>query len=209
LAITLGLICCALGVSACGPRNFVNENDKLRREKMSLQREIESLRQKLARRSGQLETLRGRLAGPAGTQPTLMEPVLSDIQLGDYSGPIDADGDGQHDTLRLYVDTLDQEGRLLPVVAEARVQVVHIPDKGEPQAVASNQYSAEQFNEAYRSSFTGKHYTLEVDLPRPLPKSLDQITVKLTLKHGPTGNRFTAQETYRLTRDQAAAPSQK
>jgi len=177
---------------------------------MELQQQITSLRDKLDRRAGQLRSVRNRVPRGRGrsattrgasTQPLLMEPTLSQIKLGGYSGVIDTNDDGRDDTVRLYVTTLDQEGRLLPVVAKATVQVVNIPQEGEPQRLASRSYSSKQFNDAYRSSFTGDHYTLETELPDSLPQKLEDVTVKVTVTHAASDTSFSAQQTYRLRRE--------
>ena len=80
--------------AGCGPKNYLNENDKLRRQNMALKREIDELKDKLERRSGQLKVLKRRYEAPSATQPGLSEPTFSKIELGQYSGPIDTDGDG-------------------------------------------------------------------------------------------------------------------
>jgi hypothetical protein len=188
-------------IAGCGPKNFENENDKLRRANMELKREIEQMRDKLDRQSGRIQTLQSRLAGPSQTQPLRDAPTLSQIKLGRYSGSIDNDGDGTDDTVRLYVRTLDQRGRMLPVAAKAKIQVVHIPEEGEPRRLASKNYNGKAFDEAYRSSFTGEHYTLEVKLPDSVPETVDEVTVKVTLEHLSSGATFSKQGTYRLSRE--------
>ena len=186
--------------AGCGPKNYLNENDKLRRQNMALKREIDELKDKLERRSGQLKVLKRRYEAPSATQPGLSEPTLSKIELGQYSGPIDTDGDGTDDTLRLYLRTLDQKGRMMPVVAKARLRVVHIPDKGEPKELTSQTFDEQSFSDAYRSSFTGQHYTLETKLPDPLPEGVTEVTVKVTVTHLTSEARFSRQKSYRVTR---------
>jgi hypothetical protein len=200
LTLTLGALALMVVLGGCGPRNYLNENDKLRRQNLTLKREVDQLKQKLERRSGQIQVLQKRVAGPAQTQPLLDAPMLSQIELGQYSGPIDADGDGRDDTLRMYVRTLDQQGRMLPVAAEVNVKIVHIPEKGEPRDLAGKTYDAKAFDNAYRSAFTGEHYTFEVKLPDPLPENVDEVTTKVTLHHLTSDATFSKQAAYRLAR---------
>jgi len=199
IGLTLPVIVGAM--AGCGRTSYLNEADRLRRENMELKDKNQQLTERTERLEGRLKTLRQRLSGPSATRPAVDEPALSQIKLGRYTGPIDNDGDGIDDTMRLYVRTLDQHGRMLPVAAEATVKVVRIPSRGEPKALATKTYDASAFNEAYRSSFTGQHYTLQVSLPRPLPEGVDEVTAKVIVEHAETGTRFSSQGTYRLTRE--------
>jgi len=200
LGAVVVLVAFGLALVGCGPKNYLNENDKLRKQNMALKREIDELKEKLERQTGQLKNLETRLKGPAATQAEANTPIFSQITLGRYSGPIDTDGDDVHDKLRLYVQTLDQKGRMLPVAAKASVKLVHIPDEGEPRALVSKTYDADAFSDAYRSSFTGQHYTLETDLPAPVPEHIEQVTVKVTVSHLDSNVSFSKQQTYRLAR---------
>lgn len=189
-----------LGLAGCqvGPRNFENENDRLRAENLQLQRQVRELQQQLDLRLGELEALRQQEAA-AATQPMpgAEPPVLSKIALGRYSGAVDTDNDGRDDLIRLYLQAQDQRGRSLPVAGKVLVQAVAIPDQEPPEVIAQRLYEPAELDAAWRSGFTGQHYTLELPLPDALPEGVSGLTVKITFTQANTGRMLTIQEVIR------------
>lgn len=195
------VLLCAGVLAGCqiGPRNFLNENDRLREENLKLSREVEELQAQLDLRLGEIATLRQQ-SQVAATQPALQgaqPPVLAKLALDRLSGPVDTDGDGQNDLIRIYLTPLDQQGRLLPVAGAAHLQAVAIPAEGEPFVVADRQYDAKAFDDAWRSNFTGSHYTLELSLPNPLPQEVGELTVKITLTEA-AGATLSTQKAFKV-----------
>lgn len=191
---------CAGVLAGCqiGPRNFLNENDRLREENLKLSREVEKLQAQLELRVGEIATLRQQ-SQAATTQPALegaQPPVLAKLVIGRLSGPVDTDGDGRNDLIRVYLSPLDQQGRLLPTAGAAQLQAVAIPAEGEPFVVADRQYDAKAFDAAWRSNFTGSHYTLELPLPSQPPQGVSELTVKVTLTEATTGATLSVQRVF-------------
>ncbi len=191
-----------LAISACGPKNFTNDNDALRRERLELTRELAKTRTALQNREQHIAALRARLdqpsgssatapasTQPAGTQPSFELPRLSSIRFSTLSGPLDTDADGSPDVLRLYVQTLDADGRFLLTAAAATAQAIRLEPGDQPAIVASEGLEPAAFHAAYRDGLLGTHYTLVVPLPKPLPAELDEVLVKVTLTP-PSGERF-------------------
>ena len=167
-----------LTLTACssGPKNFLNDNDKLRRENLDLKRQVDDLNAALQRRVDEVATLEQQLADNGDTNARA--PRLTTVKLGRYSGVVDTDGYGAPDLFRLFVVTLDQDGRFLPIRAEAVVRVVELPVEGEPRLIVRQEFSPVQVKDNYRSGFTGTHYRLEVALPADTPPD---FTVRVTL----------------------------
>ncbi|MEM8782235.1 MAG: hypothetical protein AAGE65_05190 [Planctomycetota bacterium] len=150
-------------LAGCGPRNFTNDNDRLRRENLELTRQVEALEKRLNQRLGQIETLHARLGNPdhpAGAE----RPMPSGLSIDNYSGPIDTDRDGLDDVVRLYLLPTDQQGRMLPVSGTLTAALVHLPDTGEPTVLRSQTLDPTALDEAYRDGFTGPYYHVELDL---------------------------------------------
>lgn len=189
--LSSAMILCLL-LTGCGPRNFKNDNDQLRAERLELQRRVADLEQQLQQRSGELEAVRAAQANgvalPAGT------PVFSTIKLDRYTGPIDKDGDGRDDLLRLYIRTLDQRGRMMPVTARADVQMVQLIEGQPPKLYRETTFEPDDFDAAYRTSFTGTHYTLELPLDDEAPADL---TVRVTITDI-TGISHSAQQAFNV-----------
>ena len=75
--------------AGCGPGQFHNENDELRRHNLELVREVRDLRAKVDARDEHIESLHERLSGQSisieGTDP----PRLVKLRFGRYSGTVD------------------------------------------------------------------------------------------------------------------------
>lgn len=193
---------CSLG----GPKNFENENDRLRAENLTLQRQVEELREKAALRAGELEALQqqGGAAAPIdGASP----PTVAGIKLDRYTSAVDTDNDGADDAVRIYLRPVDRDGRLLVSAARVTVQVVSIREGRPPSTVAERTFTPPEFDAAYRSGFAGTHYTLELQLPSPLPdEAVGPGTIQVTFTDAATGATFTEQRA--TTIERAAAPVQ-
>ncbi len=201
--IRLALLGLALALSGCKARiggdttmgQLVDENADLREQ-------VADLETRLQRRTDELAAVRQQLDGGAHPLPGAQPPTLTSLALGRYSGPLDASGDGVDDTVRVYVNPLDQQGRFLPVAGEALLQVVAIPQdaSAEPYVLARRAYDAQQWDAAYRSGFTGTHYTLEAPLPDPLPDDAGAVTLRVDFTQADTGVRVSAQQPATLAR---------
>lgn len=201
-AAALCLLALLTGCGFGGPRNFENENDRLRAENLELQRQVETLETRLDHRLGEVKSLRHELADrrrvPIDAEVEV--PRLASVKLGRYSGPIDDDDDGRDDAVVAYVRTLDQKGRFLPVAAEASLAVVVIDaDEAVVDVLATADFDFEAFDAAFRSGLTGTHHTLRVPLPgsaaRPLP---EEVTLRVELSPAGSDAEFTAQRAYRV-----------
>lgn len=180
-----------------GPRNFANENDRLRRVNAELRDEVQRLSTRVE--TLQEEVQRYRRAEQAELPEGVEPPQFRRVEIGGYSGGVSVGGgvggDGDN-AVRLYLRTLDAEGRFVPTAARAEVTLAVIPAGREAQTVATATFGAEQFNQAYRSGFTGTHYTLIVPVdPARVPAGTEQLTARVTVTDLITGRRETAQAT--------------
>ncbi len=193
----------AVGAIGCsGPRNFENENDRLRAENLELNRKVASLEEQLSLRRGEVETLRRQVEGRSRAIEGVDPPVLAKLEIGKFSGPIDTDGDGCDDLIRIYLRTLDQRGRMLPVAGRASVHavVIHEESAGSPRTLARRDYNPDDWTRAYASNFTGTHYTLELPLDEPVPDDAGEVTVKVILTEGSTGTVLSVEQPYPLVK---------
>lgn len=196
------LLAAAFVLPACsrGPRNFTNENDRLRAENMQLERTVEDLRDTLARRDGELGALRQQQED-AQPLPGVTPPTLAQLKLDRYSGPVDTDDDGVDDLVRVYLKPLDQDGRVIPIAGKATLTLVKVADGAETSLMERTEFDAEQVRAAYRTGLTGTHYTLESELgdtwPGPGPSML---TVSLLFVDAATGAEHRVSAAYNVAR---------
>ncbi|MEM6505227.1 MAG: hypothetical protein AAF711_07145 [Planctomycetota bacterium] len=175
----------------------MNENDKLRAERLSLQQQVDELQGRLALREGELRATRERLDDPLPPIEGVEPPRLAGIVLGMYSGPIDLDGDAVYDALRVYVRPVDQHSRQVTAKGTARVRLVVTPSDSAPTTLLDETYPPDVFHDAYRSGVTGTHYTLKADLPDERPTS---ATLHVSLTDAVTGKVFKAKKEVTMVR---------
>ena len=204
-AIPHGLFFLAIGLfcTACAgpdPAKISAENDRLRRQNLDLTRKTDELEKKVGLLEAQIDTLAQRLQTKAGLEGVAAAdlPTAVKIEFDRYSGAYDTDGDGAADTLRVYVQTLDQRGRFVPVAGRAVLQAVAITPDPPPVVLASRVFAPAEFDDAYRSGFTGTHYTLEAKLPSPMPQGVREATVKVSVTDAATGAVLTGQQVMKL-----------
>lgn len=185
---------------ACGPKNFENDNDLLRAERLELQREVARLQEQVELREAQLAAAHQQLDGDTHPVEGARPPQLAKLKLDRYTSAVDTDRDGRDDLVRVYLRTLDGRGRFLPVAGRATLQVVNIREGEEPLVLAERTYPPGEFEETYRSTVTGTHYTLEVPLPDNLPDDIEDAAAKVTFTEGVTGAEFTEQTAVLLNR---------
>jgi len=166
--------------------------DELRQDNLALRRQVTELEQTLADRQAYIEVLNQQLKGSQPVEGAQV-PKAVGIEFDRFSGVVDTNGDQAADVLRVYVRPRDQKGRFLPVAGAASVQVVSIRSGQDPLTIASANYSAQQWEEAYRSGVTGTHYTLELPLPEKMPKGVRDLTVLVVLTDGATGAELSHQ----------------
>lgn len=190
----------AVALPGCGVRNFENENDRLRAVNLKLERELDELQTQLQLRTREIEAARQQLSGETQPIDGAHPPQVTTLALDRYTGAVDSDGDGIDDVVRIYVRPLDGQGRFLPVAGQVTVRLVTITETDPPAVLAERTYSPAQWDQAYRTGFTGTHYTLEIELPQPLPDAITQATLHVTLTEGVTGVKLTQQRVVKFTR---------
>jgi hypothetical protein len=189
LWLVCGLLLVAPGCGSSGKRASV-ENDRLRADNLQLQREIEQLHGTVKAKADQLQALESSTTPPA--DPGAQIPQVTFVKFGRYCTAIDENGDEHDDLIRLYVITLDQSKRYIPVAGNVVAQVDHLVPGKDPVKLATRTFDAKAFDAAYRSNITGIHYTLDIPLPKgDAIKDVTQVTVSLLLtdlQHGTTFN---------------------
>ncbi|MEQ9454469.1 MAG: hypothetical protein RLN76_07740 [Phycisphaeraceae bacterium] len=187
-ALLMGSVAWLPGCSAS------RDNAVLRRERAEHQDTIARMTEELRRSEAEIAALRQRLE-LKGNVEGADAPVFSQVTLGRLSGAVDTDEDGVKDTLRAYVRTLDDRGRMRPISGQAVVDVVRIVSGGEPVVLARKVYGPKAFDAAYRSGITGTHYTFELPIDGA---AVDEATVRVTITDTESGLVASVQQTFSL-----------
>jgi len=204
---TATILVVAIAAAACQPQRIGGDMPldevihELRIENLALTRQIKKFEEETKLHQAQIQVLeqqaRRGVEVAAGVAPGDLPRVVT-IRFGRYSSALDTNADGKDDLIRLYVRTLDQHGRFLPVAGKADVQVVVIQPDRQPQVIANRCFEPKNLEQAYHSSFMGTHYSLEVSLPKELPTKARYVTVKVTLIDAATGTTLSHEQVLRL-----------
>lgn len=176
--------CLFLPGCSAGPRNFENDNDRLRKENADLTEQVAALSTQVE----SLEKLAKATERPA-TEPLpqgLIAPRCAAVVISQFSGGIDTDKDQIDDAVRLYLRTVDLRDRFVQVVGRLKISLVQIIPGKEVLTLATAEFDPKQFDDTYRSGITGAHYTLQIPLPQT-PPGLKQITCRICLTDLQTG----------------------
>lgn len=192
----MGLVVCALLMIGCAPKSArlggKESPDKvihdLRTENTKLRKQLDSFDRQIKLRLAEISALKQRM----GSKPTVVPGVSSEdvsrfvaIELGTFSGAIDTNKDGDDDTVRIYLQTLDQFGRFIPAVGKATINVVHVGSE-KTTAITKKVFDPLALRAAYRTGFTGTHYTLKFPLPA-IAGNVKELTLKLSFVDAATG----------------------
>ena len=188
------LLCTVAAGCHSGPKNFENENDSLRTQVLDLQDQVTGLEAELGESKAKINELQSVLAG-TGDAPAreVLEalPRCSGIEIERLSGPIDKDGEpGYPESIEVYIRPFDGRQRFVQVVGTLTVEARYLPasatqgadDRSLEAGVRSSSggdggvagggvllgaatLGPSELREAYRSGFTGTHYTVRLTPP--------------------------------------------
>jgi hypothetical protein len=176
--------------------------DDLRRDNLELRQQVEQLNANIEQRLQHIQVLEQQLerAGESPVVAGATVPHFVSVRFDRYSGFLDTTHDDKDDTLRLYVQTLDQDGRFIPIAARVVVQAVVIRPEQPPLVIVQHTFEPDAFLQAYRSGFMGTHYTLELPLPADLAPDIDSAAVQISVTDVAGGATAKREATMRIAR---------
>ena len=194
--------CCAAALvwaAGCASDRVRAENDRLREHVQSLEDELEASNRRMLELAQQVNRLTREMQSEpqAGIAADIAaaEPLVTSIALGRLSHAVDDDLDGFADRIVLYLNPADGRGRFMQIVGSLDVQVVAIDADG-PRTLGQRSLDPLSVRDAYRSSFTGTHYTIEVDVEPSAGDVTSRAVVLFT--DGKTGQTHRAERSIAL-----------
>jgi len=184
----------SIGGNGGSPHKVIRD---LRVERENLLKQKQELKKQLALRDSEIATLKKRLdARPSNLANLSSEdfPHVVKIQFKDFSGGVDTDRDGVDDTIRAYLQTLDQRGRFFPAVGRAKVVIKYLNGDKPAQLIAEKVFDPDEVNESYRSGLLGAHYRLDVKLQKLLPADIKELSLQVTFTDAASGVDFAYSE---------------
>ena len=180
IAALLWLGGCTIGGSSTASA----QNDELRRKVAEQQRQIESLAAARDELNAKLES-RAR-DGVVDPEVAAATPAVSALEIDSLSTLLPLDAKGPATALRVHVRTLDGRRRFTQAVG---VLTVELKD-GAGATLANGRVGPVALRDAYRSSVTGTHYTIDTPLPSPSQGKTFMLT--LIFEDALTGRRLEA-----------------
>ena len=149
---------CAFVMPACGPRNFDNENDALRRER-------EVLRDRIAALELELAEARAKAAvsgSPEADAVARATPEAAKVTIARLARLEDADGDGVADRVTLRIEPVDGRGRFVQVAGTIAARVEVVRGDAPTRELGRVTLDPAQVRDAYRAGLGGAAYAVEV-----------------------------------------------
>ncbi|MCI0366190.1 MAG: hypothetical protein L0219_20205, partial [Phycisphaerales bacterium] len=163
----IGLALAALTSTSCSNTKEVsNANNELRMKNVELQSQVDDL----SRRNKELQIELERSSAVPSTLPEDIRantPHVTAIKIDGISHVRDSDNDGRPDRLVIYLQPTDGRGRFTQLVGSVSVNAALVPADGEAQTVGRVTLNPAEIRDAYRSTITGIHYTIEVPIQLP------------------------------------------
>lgn len=180
-------------LTACvGQSEIQQENDRLRERVLELETELQH-------ETRQNAVLRARLQRTDANAPADVQeveantPYVAEITIGRLSHARDTDQDGELDELLVYVEPIDGWGRFTQLVGSLSVHAAVFPALADAQTIGRVQLDPASLRRAYRSSFTGTHYTVTVPISAAEGFQAKECIVHAEFVDGHTGVRYVAQ----------------
>lgn len=183
------LLLLPLFVASCttgGNQSLSAVNDELRTRNQALAKQVSDLERERDELKIKLAEANGAAKAPLPREVTEALPRVTTIELDSLSG---LETRGGTKRAVLYVTPTDGRGRFAQLVGTLTADVTYLPSPQaavSPRTLATVTLSPTQLRDAYRSNFTGTHYTIELDLPHDTPESGD-VTLRAHFTDALTG----------------------
>ena len=184
------MLLATLFLTACiGQRELAQENDRLRERVLELETQLRRTTRESAEARARLQ--RPESPSAAARQDVQANtPYVAEITIGRMSHARDTDGDGELDELLVYIEPVDGWGRFMQIVGTLSVHAAVLPPDADAQTIGRVQLAPGHLRRAYRSSFTGAHYTVTVPITSAEGLDADGCVVYAEFVDGSTGLRY-------------------
>lgn len=179
--------------------------DRNREQVVKLENEVDQLRRRTQELESALAAADGkgllRLDGqPLDPAVLAAAPLATSLELGRFGGPVDTDGDGAPDLLRLYLRPLDGRGETVQVAGSASVEVLWLDGAGVSRSVGALRLDPAAWRDSLRSGFMGTHYTVEVplDIPTGADTRGGSMIARISVRDGLTGRTLATESLHTL-----------
>jgi len=184
-------------LAGCGSPN--QANIQLRKDKQQLEQTVEQLQRQHDADAASLAVY--EKANASTTKPVLSQAELSrlftvhGITLGRLTGSYDSEGSNNDSGLKVYVETIDDDGDTIKAAGAFRIEAVDLAGK-DPVRIGEWNFTVQDA----RSSFYNhvSLYTYVLHCPWQTKPVHDELTVRVTFTDELTKREFTAQRVAKI-----------
>ncbi|MCA9297024.1 MAG: hypothetical protein KC983_10915 [Phycisphaerales bacterium] len=190
-------------LAGCGGKSVSLENDRLRRENFDLKEQVDALEGRNAELLAMMKTPEPVIAPEDPADVIAATPQVVAVTIDRISHVRDTDSDGVPDTLVVYIVPRDGRDRFLQVVGRVKIVAAIAPLESDATTIGQAEFTPAAVRDAYRSTFTGTHYTFEVPIVMPAGAERESILIRVALDDATTGKRVEAE---RVVKTRAPKP---
>lgn len=194
-----------LWVSGCtvgGSKGVGVENARLRTELAETQKQVAALN---AEREELLTKLaEANSARQAALTPDVLAalPRVAGVRIGSLSGLAPSDRALAATRADIYVEPFDGRDRFVQIVGTLSVEAVVMgraaDGKEPPRVLASQMLTPAQVRDAYRSGFTGTHYSVELPFSPAMAERKGTLLLRVRFADALSGREFAAEKIIEL-----------
>jgi hypothetical protein len=195
ILLALAALILFAGCRVGGVRSVEAENERLRQELTERDKKQQDL-------EGQIAELKVKLSEANRSQKPMAQealdalPRVTNVEISSLSGFEPTDPNVPATGVAVWFETRDGRGRFVQAVGTATIEALIRPSEvpsgtnPTPELVASLALSPSQLRDAYRSSFTGTHYSAELKLDKPIergPGKTPSLVIRVEFQDAITG----------------------
>jgi hypothetical protein len=188
--ILAGVLAFAVGCESGERVSLTEQIDTLRREKTSLERQIEQFEAERQQFKGQLRVL-------AGLEGKTFENIyrVERVEVTRYTNLYDKDKDGRDEKLIVYIQPIDEQGDVVKATGEVDVQLWDL-DRSAGEALLEKWHVGPgRLEQSWSATLLAINYRLVFDVSDELDAVEGPLTVKVTFTDYLTGKVFKEQKT--------------
>ncbi len=194
-------------VAGCSSAEVTTANNRLRADAAKNEREIATLKAKVAADGERSASLQGQVSGKTPAVETLAGERLADlftvgsveIQKGTDVSDLGT-GDGKLKGYRLFFRTVSSEGTVIAATGKLVVEAFVLPNApAEPERIGAWTITAEEMKKNWYSGLGLNHFAFNLPWEKAPASGQSDVTFKATFTDALTGNVFTAHLDKKIT----------
>jgi len=188
-----GVVCLACLVGGCDMVGSTAEFDRVVAERDTALEEARELGEQNAELTSELADCRQQADTLRGLGDKRLERLfhVERIEIGQYTGGVDTDGEPGDDAVKVFLSPLDRDGSVLKAAGDVTLRL-HDLAEGEGTLVGERTWTVDELSAQWASGFLTYHFSFVC--PFTARPSHREITVHATFVDYLTGRTFTAQK---------------